>query len=65
LKSASNPFRDCQIFLGPNLPKRWKYAKWPQTAPTRHKVCIPKWPQIAYTKWPKIVYVYQVAIICI
>jgi hypothetical protein len=22
LKSASNPFRDCQIFLGPNLPKR-------------------------------------------
>jgi hypothetical protein len=21
----------CQIFLGPNLPKREKYIKWPQT----------------------------------
>jgi hypothetical protein len=28
----------CQIFLGPNIPKRKKYAKWPKTIPKGHKL---------------------------
>jgi hypothetical protein len=38
----------CQIFLGPNIPKREKYNKWPQTIPNGHKVY-----QMAmkYSKW--------------
>jgi hypothetical protein len=41
----------CQIFLGPNIPKRHKYTKGPQTTPNGHTLF-----QVAinYTKWPKI-----------
>jgi hypothetical protein len=28
----------CQIFLGPNIPKREKYTKWPQTIPNDNKI---------------------------
>jgi hypothetical protein len=31
----------CQIFLGPNIPKREKYTKSPQTIPNGHKLGIP------------------------
>jgi hypothetical protein len=28
----------CQIFLGPNIPKRETYTKWPQTIPNGRKI---------------------------
>jgi hypothetical protein len=43
------PHQGCQIFLGPNIPKRKKYTKWPETIPKGHK----KMYQMAvkYYKW--------------
>jgi hypothetical protein len=44
-------WQGCQSFLGPNIPKREKYTKGPQTTPNGH-YCI-KWPYVNYTKGPK------------
>jgi hypothetical protein len=30
--------KGCQIFLGPNIPKRENYTKLPQTIPNYHKL---------------------------
>jgi hypothetical protein len=38
----------CQIFLGPNIPRREKYNKWPQTIPNGHKLYQ---MDIKYSKW--------------
>jgi hypothetical protein len=32
----SSQGQGCQIFLGPNIPKRKKYTKWPQIMPNGH-----------------------------
>jgi hypothetical protein len=37
----SSVTQGCQIFLGPNLPKRSKYTNGPQTTPNGHALCIP------------------------
>jgi hypothetical protein len=38
----------CQIFLCPNIPKREKYTKLPQTIPNGHKIYQ---MAVKYSKW--------------
>jgi hypothetical protein len=47
----------CQIFLGPNIPKRELYTKWPQTVPNGHKLyqLIKK-----YSKWSQNITTFSV-----
>jgi hypothetical protein len=40
----------CQIFLGPNIPTRKKYTRWPQTISRFHKLYQ---MDVKYSKWSK------------
>jgi hypothetical protein len=51
IQSNRNPCQrgqGCQIFLGPNIPKRGKYTKWTQTLPTCHRL---HQMAVKYSKW--------------
>jgi hypothetical protein len=45
---ANGPVQGCQIFLGPNIPKREKYTKWPKTIPSGHTLYQ---MAVKYSKW--------------